>query len=85
MTPPDGDTATAWLRDFDVAVTPQAKRRLERDPDISQLVIRAIEAGWSVDALAANISYGIGWQQPANARALMVWRLRRAAGVEDVI
>ena len=42
----DGEQATVWLREFDACLTPQAKRRMERDPEMSQLVVRCIEGGW---------------------------------------
>lgn len=78
-----GEQTTEWCRVFDAELTPQAKRRLERDPEVSLLITAAIEAGWTPAALAEHVGYQIGYQQPENARALMVWRLRRAAGHDD--
>lgn len=72
--------ARDWLQNFEALLTPQAKRRLERDPDVSQLIVRVIESGWDLTTLAEYVEHGIGWQQPANARELMIWRLKKALG-----
>lgn len=76
----DGELAAAWVREVEAKLTPQARRRLARDPEISYLIVRAVEAGWEPEALARDLSYGIGWQQPENAREVMVFRLNRAIG-----
>lgn len=78
-----GEQTTEWCRDFDTELSPQAKRRLERDPEVSMLVAKCIEGGWAAKALADQVGYQVGWQQPENARELMIWRLRRASGEDE--
>lgn len=72
----------ALVREFLDLLTPQARRRLMRDPDVTVLIRRAVESGWLPEALAEHVSHGIGYGQPSNAHELMVWRLTKAAGDE---
>lgn len=74
---------SAYVKDFEDALTPAARRRLERDPFMTVLIERCITSGWNVETLAEFVGTRIGWYQPANARELMLWRLHKAAG-DDV-
>lgn len=62
------------------ALTPQARRRLERDPDMTLLIERCITGGWMPETLADLVGFRIGWAEPINARDVMIFRLRKAAG-----
>lgn len=70
------------VRAFEAALSPPARRRLERDPAMTLLIERCITGGWSVDMLADVVGYGVLWGRPANARDVMIYRLRKAAGDE---
>lgn len=76
------EQASGLVKDFVGLLTPQARRRLERDPDTTVLIRRALEDGWLPTALAEHVSHGIGYYQPSNARELMIFRLKKAAGDE---
>lgn len=71
------------VKAFVDALTPQARHRLDRDPAMTLLIERCITGGWTPEALAADVGYKVGWQEPKNAHELMTWRLHRAAG-DDV-
>lgn len=68
------------VKAFEDALTLHAKRRLERDPDMTLLIERCIATGWLPEALAEHVGHGIYSQQPMNGRELMLYRLRRASG-----
>jgi len=78
MTAPKQDP----VRAFSAALTPTARRHLE----LTYQTIPLIHAGCErhgPEKLARIVCNGVGGRTPANAAGLMLYRLRREAGIDD--
>jgi hypothetical protein len=78
MTAPEQDV----VRVFSLALTPAARSHLHLDYATITALRTACQTTTPRD-LAKTVSNGIGWHTPANAPALIAWRIRRAAGQTD--
>lgn len=78
-TPTPDTAATDTLRLFVEALPSAARSHLILDTHTIPLIHTAVER-MTVDELAKQVSVGIGWHTPANAPALLRYRLARAAG-----
>ncbi|WP_375483276.1 hypothetical protein [uncultured Jatrophihabitans sp.] len=67
------------MRQFSNALTPAARTHLRLDYESIALIRTACETH-TPRQLAQTVAKGIGWRNPANAPALLLYRLRRAAG-----
>lgn len=75
---------TDEVRAFTTALTPAARHHLTAMPGYDQ--IRCIHTACqrlTPKQLAKTVSAGIGYHTPANAAALLAFRLRREAGIDQ--